>query len=325
MRKGVQKVLLFAFFLLLVTGLAVLAGCPCESRQAAGKSSCSRQDSTKPLYDVRVEKDVSYLGPERAEKCDFYMPADADKEQRFPGIVIIHGGGWMLGDKGKAREQNIGTTLARQGYVCISINYLLAEPNKPSWPQSIYDCKSAVQFLRKNAQTYHIDPNHIGVIGGSAGGHLAAMVGLVGPEVGLEPPAPYKGISSRVQAVVALYGAFDLSAFESKKTDKPRISVFLGASREDNPNLWALASPVNHISRDDPPFLVLHGTADKVIDYKQSVELDEKLRQNGVETQLVLIEGAPHTFDLQPEQKDLRPLVIGFFDRNLKSKTVFRD
>jgi acetyl esterase/lipase len=274
------------------------------------------------VYKVRIEKDLCYLEPNRAEKFDLYSPVVTDANQLFPAVVIIHGGGWWGGDKAKAREQNIGTTLAGNGYVCMSINYLLskkseqAQQGSAGWPENLYDCKRAVQFLRKNAKAYQVDPNHIGVIGGSAGGHLAAMVGLTGSEPGLEPNRPYEGISGRVQAVVALYGVFNLL---TREANNPAVETFLGVAKEQNRRLWEFASPVNHISSDNPPFLIIHGTADKVVDYRQSIEMDARLREKGVQSEVVLIDGAPHSFDLQPKQRDLRAMVIGFFDKHLKT------
>jgi acetyl esterase/lipase len=319
MKRIVQIILVVGIYFIIAES-AVFAEMPGKKHFTDKKTGESVNDpnsqkqSTGP-YEIRVDKDLCYLGPERAEKFDLYSPISTDEKQFFPGIVIIHGGGWRWGDKARPRQIKIGTTLAQYGYVCMSINYLLSGPNKPSWPQNIYDCKAAVQFLRKNSKLYHVDPNHIGVIGGSAGGHLAAMVGLVGPEAGLEPPGLYKGISSRVQAVVPLYGVFNLLAWQSKK---PRVEIYLGVTKEQGAELWKLASPVTHIDGNDPPSLIIHGTADQVVDYKQSVELHEKLQEKGVSSELVLIEGAPHSFDLQMEQRDIQPLVIGFFDKHLK-------
>ena len=270
---------------------------------------------------------MEYLGPGRAERLDLYMPAIAKPGVRFPGVVIIHGGGWLAGDKGASREQNIGTTLARAGYVCASINYVLAAPGRPTWPRNLRDCKTAVQFLRRYADRYQVDADHIGVIGGSAGGHLAATVALVGPEAGLEPTEPYGGVSSRVQAAVVMYGITDLLTRKRTQPDGTPIDgalteggtpVMLGAGRDENPRLWVEASPVSHVTAGDPPVLILHGTADVTVDYDQSVELDKKLRAAGVAGQLILIKGARHTFDLQPPQRDLRPVVVGFFDKYLK-------
>ena len=100
---------------------------------------------------VRIENDVAYLGPERQEKGDLYRPAMSTGTGRFPAVLIIHGGGWSGGDKRAAREVNIGTTLALHGYVGFSINYVLAAKGHPTWPQNLYDCKTAVRWLRKNA------------------------------------------------------------------------------------------------------------------------------------------------------------------------------
>ncbi len=262
---------------------------------------------------IRIEKDVEYLGPDRQEKGDLYLPAKVAEGQRCPAVVIIHGGGWSGGDKGAAREINIGTNLASNGYVGFSINYVLAQ-GKPTWPQNLHDCKTAVRWLRKNADRLHVDPDHIGVIGGSAGGHLAAMVALTGPEAGLDPPGPYGEYSCRVQAAVDLYGPADLMNWP------PRPSLgMLAEPRVDQPDLYRRASPTTHADKNDPPLLILHGTADKTVPVEQSEILAEALQKAGVQHELIVIPDAPHTFHLQPKQRDLRPTVLGFFNRYLKT------
>ena len=263
--------------------------------------------------DVRVEQDLTYLGAGRAEKLDLYMPVKVDQGQRFPGIVIIHGGGWTGGTKRGAREQNIGTNLAKNGYVCISIDYLLATQEKPTWPQNLHDCKTAVRWLRANAEKYRVDPDHIGVIGGSAGGHLALMVGLAGPETGLDPKDPHGTLSCQVQAVVDLYGPADL-------VHRGRDHVMLPGTWADRPDLYKQASPVSHARKGNPPVLILHGTKDATVPVEQSQRMAEALKNAGVEHELVLVEGAPHSFHLEPKEKDLRPVVIEFFNEHLKSK-----
>ena len=256
---------------------------------------------------TRTEHDVDFLGTGRKEKADLYLPSEAKPGQKFPAVVIIHGGGWAGGDKRAAREINIGTTLALHGYVGMSINYVLANEDHPgpTWPQNLHDCKTAVRWLRANAERLNVDPAHIGVIGGSAGGHLAAMVGLTGGE--LDPPG--EG-DCRVQCAVDLYGP--VLCFEQRD-----LAMFR-KTRAEAPELYQQADPRTHIDKNDPPLLILHGAADKTVPVADSEALASALKAAGVEHQLEVIPDAPHTFHLQPKQRDLRPLVLGFFDKHLK-------
>ena len=128
---------------------------------------------------------------------------------------MIHGGGWTSGDKAEEREVNIATNLARAGYVVLSINYVLSTDGKVTWPQNVYDCKTAVRWLRKNADRYQIDAEHIGVIGGSAGGHLAAFLAVTKPENHFDPDGPYGEFSCKVQCAVDLYGPADLMTYKA--------------------------------------------------------------------------------------------------------------
>ena len=265
------------------------------------------------LDGVRLEQDIDYLGIPNAPKADLYSPAKLAPGQLCPGVVIIHGGGWCGGDKASSREQNIGGTLARNGYVGLSVNYVLAEKGGPAtWPKNLQQCKTAVRWLRKNAERLRIDPSRIGVIGGSAGGHLASMVGVTGPFDGLDPEGPYGEYSCQVQAVVDMYGPVDLMNW--------RDSIAMGGKRAEVPEIYRKASPINYLKKGQPPFLILHGTADTTVPLEQSKTLDAAMQKAGMDHQLVILNGAPHTFDLQPEQRDLRPLVVGFFDRFLKQK-----
>tara|TARA_R110002095_G_scaffold138534_1_gene120289 strand:+ start:260806 stop:263562 length:2757 start_codon:yes stop_codon:yes gene_type:complete len=270
------------------------------------------------LSHVTVKKDVSYLGKGRTEKLDLYLPDPKFQQGPYPAVIIIHGGGWHGGDKAARREINIGTNLAKAGYVCASINYQLAKKQskftdnlKQVWPGHLQDCKTAVRFLRKHADQYQIDTKHIGAIGGSAGGHLVAMLAVTGDDPKLEPQEPYAGFSSRIQAVVPMYGAHDLIAL-AKSRDM--LSSFSEIEKE----LSRQASAVSHITKDDPPFLILHGTKDALVPVEQSELLAAALKQGNIPVELLIIEGAPHSFHLQPKQQDLRPTVIGFFDRHLK-------
>lgn len=259
--------------------------------------------------EVRVELNVDYLGPNRKEQADLYLPATAGPGERFPAVVIIHGGGWTGGDKHAAREINIGTTLALHGYVGMSINYQLAtkDSTEPAWPQNLFDCKTAVRWLRTNADKLQVDPDRIGAIGGSAGGHLASMLAVTGPE--LDPPGAGP---CAIRCAVDLYGP--MLWFQNRN-----LSMFR-KTRAEAPELYRQASPLAHVDRSDPPILILHGDADTTVPVADSEAFAAALEQAGVEHELRIIPGAPHTFHLQPAQQDLRPVVLSFFDKHLKSR-----
>ncbi|MHB0947298.1 MAG: alpha/beta fold hydrolase [Sedimentisphaerales bacterium] len=290
------------------------------------KTKIERKKAVK-IYDVRIEKDVKYLGDSSPLLMDFYRPLGVDAK-RLPVILYMFGGGWLSGDRTDGgRAISVCRDIAERGYICASIDYTLSTPSKGAWPQAFYECKSAVQFLRLHADEYGIDANAIGAIGCSAGGHMAALLGAAGPETGLEPNGPYAGVSSSVQAVVALYGPYNLSTLEHTINTAPwgpppRIVVetFIGASVQDAAELFAKASPITHINGDEPPFLLIHGSEDPAVPVQQAIDMYKKLRSAGVKSELLIVKGAGHSFNLQPEQKDLRPVVVDFFDKYLKNK-----
>ncbi len=261
---------------------------------------------------VRIEKAITYLPADRAEKADLYLPPQFETGRKYPGVLIIHGGGWTGGKRDAARELNIGTTLASSGYVCLSIDYQLHDPtsDKLCWPQNLHDCKTAARWMRANAARLHLDTERIGVIGGSAGGHLASMVGITQAKDGLDPIGPYGDQSCAVRCVVDLYGPADVENWKD--------IAALRQNRKEAPELYRAFSLLTYLDQADPPFLILHGTADTTVHVSQSKALAEALARHGIEHHLEIIEGAPHTFDLQPKQKDLRPLVLAFFDKHLK-------
>ena len=279
---------------------------------------------------VTIGQDVAFLSPGRAERLDLYLPANRAKDVRSPAVVIIHGGGWVGGDKAGSREFNIGTTLARAGYVCASVNYRLDEEGR--WPTNLFDCKNGVRFLRANADKYGVDVDHIGVIGGSAGGHLSLLVAYTsGVKALTSTDSPYPDVSDRVNCVVNLYGITDPRT--RRKTDEDgtplaavkACALFPGKTRESAPGSWRLAAPVAHVTKDTVPTLVCHGTADTTVDRDQAKQLDDALTKAGVEHQVIMLEGVGHTFDLEkwkgkPLPQDLRPVVVGFFDKHLKGK-----
>ncbi len=283
--------------------------------------------------DVRVLSDVSFLGADRSEKLDIYLPPETaprmDAAKRRAAVVYFHGGGWVRGDKATDREKNIGYGLAKAGFVFVSANYVLG-PN--AWPMNLQDCKNAVRFLRANAARYGVDPDRVAAMGTSAGGHLATMAAYTadtGPKE-FEPQQPYPNVSNAVRAVVNFYGMTNLltrqlALPDGTPTGKPADSnspAVLGATRDEDPARWRLASPVTHIRKDSPPTFIVHGLSDPTVDYVQAVELANTLRAQGVAHELLLLEGVGHMFYLDEwngqRMRDLTPAVVAFLDAHVR-------
>ncbi|HEY2573459.1 MAG TPA: alpha/beta hydrolase [Verrucomicrobiaceae bacterium] len=227
---------------------------------------------------VKVERDIVYATyGERKVMLDLYLPKQP-ASARIPCIVVIHGGGWRSGDK--TRFAAIAGELAKQGFAAACIGYRLLP--EVEFPAPVVDCKAAVRWVRANAAPHGIDPDRIGAIGGSAGGHLVAMLGTSDKESKLEGNGGNPGISSRIQAVVAMATPADMTSFaERAKIDR---------------DLAVLISPITHVSKDSAPVLLMHGTKDAVVPMAQSEMLLEKYHKAGASAALVKIEGAPHAF-----------------------------
>ena len=248
-------------------------------------------------------------------RLDLYMPAKS--EAKPPLIVWIHGGGWRNGSKERVRN----AWLVQEGYALASINYRLSD--KGPFPAQIHDCKAAIRWLRANASKFGYDARHIGVAGSSAGGHLAA---LLGTGAGVEDLEGTVGSnleqSSRVQAVLDLYGPADMAAMRVPARTRRRphaVTLLLGGTPKEVPDVAKRASPVTHVTKDDAPFLILHGERDRLVPVQQSTSLHAKLRASGVPSELHVLPGAGHggpAFDAA----DTRKRILAFFDRTLKGK-----
>lgn len=245
-----------------------------------------------------------------------------------PAVVFIHGGGWQSGSKDK--PPSLVIDLARAGFVSVSINYRLLPKSK--WPAQIYDCKTAIRFLRLSGSQYGIDETKIGVWGMSAGGHLAALLGTSGGVWELEGlPDNVRAPSSAVQAVVDLFGPTDIVklvnlrkqriAAKLKVDDPARGGLspeekLIGGTVLEKADIAKQASPITYITKDDPPFLIVHGEDDITVFPDQSILLDAALRKAGVPVTLKLVRGMGHSL----KNPEINQWVIDFFTRTLKGE-----
>lgn len=217
---------------------------------------------------------------------DFHSPAD---DATHPAVVWIHGGGWRNGDKAGGLRAVQGEKLLADGIAVFSINYRLS--GIAPYPAAVDDCLRAVRWIRANAADLGIDPDRMAVWGASAGAHLALMMGFLepGPE---DVGADGEQIDNFFRCVLDKNGPTDLDA--EGMYGEPALMAFMATSPGEDPERFVQASPITHVSADDPPVLLMHGTEDRTVPYSQSVALAQRLAEVGVEHELLTVEGAGH-------------------------------
>ena len=227
---------------------------------------------------------ISYATISAAQKLDIYLPEEGNGPFRV--IISIHGGAFMFGDKADEQVNPMLEGL-KHGYAVVSINYRLS--GEALFPKNINDVKAAIRWVKANAATYKMNPDKIAVWGGSAGGNLSALAGTSGDVKELEDLSlGNANQSSRVQAVVDWFGPtnFLLMDEQLRRTGNGKPdhsdanspeSKLLGQKITEIPSKVQLANPETYISKDDPPFLIEHGTKDQLVPTQQSVNFAAKL------------------------------------------------
>lgn len=246
---------------------------------------------------------------------DIYLPSKVSR--KIPLVVFVHGGGWLVNDK----YADIGymkktvAEIVANGYALASIDYRFA--TQAVFPAQIQDCNRAVSYLVDNADEYGFDTDRIAVMGFSAGGHLAAMMGLSKND---DIPGffmPNSNTSFHFKAVVDFYGPAELILFPGANDPKSPEALLIGDAPLDRPDLAKVASPVTYVDENDPPFLIVHGEKDDLVSPRQSQLLHSWLNVKRVQNDLIIVKDAPH-FGEMFDVDEIRTKVLAFLEKYLK-------
>ena len=287
------------------------------SASAPAQAPGANSNSPAPRPQAAVDENVQY-GEVQGQKLllDVYHPADGaapgGAARLHPAVILIHGGGWTSFDKSTMR--GMGQVLARAGYVAFSVDYRLFHGPAARFPAQLDDMQRAVRWVRAHADQYHVDRDHIGAFGHSAGAQLAALLGM--EDARDNSDAALAAYSSRVQAVVDVSGPADLTSNRDPDGDA-FLTQFLGVEYTKNPQAWRDASPIFHVAKSNAPFLIVHGARDANVPIAQSEALAASLREAGVPVNLVRVDGE-HTFQTPEARRRLAIETLEFFNRYLK-------
>ena len=303
---------------ILLSATVAFATSRCAS--ASSRSSPQTPEARQPQRaGVRILRDLEYvLGGHERHKLDLCLPEQADQKgdtaNALPLIIWVHGGAWQAGDKNNCPA----VRFVQKGYAVASVNYRLSQ--HAIFPAQIEDCKAAARWLRANAKRYNLDPNRFGAWGASAGGHLAALLGTTGGIKEFDK-GQNLDVSSRVQAVCDYFGPTDftkMSQFPTKMdhdaADSPE-SKLIGGPIQQNHDKCKRANPITYVTKDDPPFLIVHGDKDPLVPHNQSQILFEALKKAGVNVKFHTVEGGGHGGF---KDSAVEKMVERFFDEHLK-------
>jgi pectinesterase len=245
---------------------------------------------------VKEKRSISYctIG-ERKLLLDVFYPSAKSKNKQA-AIMIIHGGGWRSGNR--TQHYPLAQRLADLGYVCFTPEYRLS--TEALYPAAVYDLKSALRWIHANAKKYNVDTNKIAVLGFSAGGQLAALLGVTAGNPKFEGSDCNINASSSVKAIVDLDGTLSFVHPESGEGDDSKrtsaATYWFGYSKKENPELWKEASPLNYVSRNTPPTLFINSSVERM--HAGRNDFIKVLNENGIYSEVKTFSGAPHSFPL---------------------------
>jgi pectinesterase len=294
-----------AFFI--TSALALDAQTPATPAATPAKVPWKRIMPSTPAGFTLVVKDVAVY-PEHTVTLTLYVP---DKPGKYPAVLDIHGGGWK--DRQVEQDKPMMERLATHGFVTGIVAYRLSGEAK--YPAAINDCKAAVRYLRAHAAELKVDPERIGAMGGSAGGHLTGLMAMTNGLPEFEGDGPNREQSSAIQAAVVMAGSQDLVAANKDKSNAGTVA-FLGATYQEKPELYAQASALTHVRAGVPPTIFIEGERDTL--KMGRAEMQAKLRALGIETELHTLKDAPHPFWMsQPWCDETVAIAAAFFKKHL--------
>jgi acetyl esterase/lipase len=260
-----------------------------------------------------VHSEIVYgvVGGERL-LLDVFEPANNAGQPR-PAVVLVHGGGWTSFDKSTMRP--LAKFLALAGFVAVPVDYRLFHDDATRRPAQLDDVQRAVRWVRANSAKYNVDPQHIGAYGHSAGAQIAALLGML--ETRDNSDAALAKYSSKVQAVVEASGPADFTVHGSDD-DAKFLASFFGADFGTRPEVWRDASPVFHAAKSNAPILIIHGTHDEMVPFRQAEELNAALTKAGATVKFLPLD-SDHMFGAPGPHRQLALETQAFFDRYLAS------
>lgn len=279
---------------------------PAAKTSANGPKWKALKPQTPAGFTLKTLEVAQY--PEHTVELYVYVP---DAAGTWPCILDIHGGGW------KARQveadKPMMERLAQRGFVTAIVSYRLSTEAK--YPAALHDCKAALRCLRAHAQELKIDPERIGCMGGSAGGHLSGLTAMTTGLPEFEGEGPFKDQSSGVKACIVMAATQDLIAANAGKKNEGAV-LFFGTSADENPGLYKAASPITHVRAGVPSTIFIEGEKDSL--KVGRAEMMEKLKGLGIETDVHTLKDAPHPFWMSdPWCAETVDIAAAFFKKHL--------